>query len=256
MEDLWRCEPADDAEYAVRRVTATVPLDPSAGLGCVLVELAPTGGDGAAAIVVVGDVLAGSAAAYLASVCSQAPRRSRACALLGDAIVAVDGVRVEGLGYDACVAAIANARERRPEAITLELARLVRRGRATVEATRPGGAVDSFVLFEGENLRAAFLRRGLERPNDMTVARYDNKPKGSGDCGGNGLCSTCVVSVLRGAEHLSKPGAQETQLLRKGARWRQSCRATLQLSDDWDEQTELDLKLNLCPRGDAALGTN
>jgi ferredoxin len=78
----------------------------------------------------------------------------------------------------------------------------------------------------------------------MSAQRYDNKAKGSGTCGGNGLCATCVISVLAGAENLSEKRAGERQLLRNVARWRQSCRTRIKL-DDGEEAT---LTIALSPR--------
>ena len=49
--------------------------------------------------------------------------------------------------------------------------------------------------------------------NDQTAPRYDNKPAGTGDCGGNGLCATCVLGVLQGGENLTPRGASERSLL-------------------------------------------
>lgn len=136
------------------------------------------------------------------------------------------------------------------ETLTLALKRLVKRGKARVIATLPSGAEASFDAWGGENLRMGLIRNslatGLETvPNDQTAERYDNKPKGTGDCGGNGLCCTCVVSVMQGANNLSPPRPQEKQLLRSVARWRQSCRAQLTLEDE----EEVEVRISLNPRG-------
>ena len=113
-------------------------------------------------------------------------------------------------------------------------------------AVRPGGDEFDFLAFEGENLRMGLIRNlGKDAINDQTAERYDNKPRGSGDCGGNGLCCTCVVSVLQGATHLSPRRTAEEQLLRRVARWRQSCRASLRVSDG--EQAAV--RIALSPRG-------
>ena len=64
-----------------------------------------------------------------------------------------------------------------------------RRGRATVTSVDAAtGEEEQFTCYEGENLRLGLLRRGL-KVNDLGAQRYDNKPKGSGDCGGNGYCN-------------------------------------------------------------------
>jgi ferredoxin len=90
------------------------------------------------------------------------------------------------------------------------------------------------------------LRRGL-RLNDANAPRYDNKPKGSGDCGGNGLCATCVVSVLQGKEFLTPRGLSEKNLLARSARWRQSCRSYIVCPEG---ETEVELRIATNPRSE------
>ncbi|KOO24143.1 hypothetical protein Ctob_005117, partial [Chrysochromulina tobinii] len=145
---------------------------------------------------------------------------------IGDTIVGVGGeedlsngcIVTEGASYEALIEVLGNAVAKangRP--LTLLLKRMVPLGRALVTARKPDGTEAQFVAYNGENLRMRLIREGLA-PNDMRAQRYDNKAPGSGTCGGNGLCATCVISVLAGAENLSEKRAGERQLLRNVAR--------------------------------------
>ena len=76
--------------------------------------------------------------------------------------------------------------------------RLRRKPKVTVKLQYPPsqGEPDKVLeLFSGEILRQAMLVRGV-RLNDPLAERFDDKL--SGNCGANGLCTTCAVSVLRG----------------------------------------------------------
>ena len=177
-----------------------------------------------------------------------------ACVVPGDTLIAVHcesaglSLSVEAASYDFTVDAITSYRNLGPgESLTLTLGRIVRRGRALVTVVRPDGEEERFVCYEGENLRMGLLRRGL-KTNDMETQRYDGKPKGSGDCGGNGLCATCVVSVLQGMSNLTPLGPSEKNLLARRFRWRQSCKAYVQCPEG---QTDVELKIALSPRREA-----
>ncbi len=229
-------------KYVVR--TVEVVVTPSPGLGIELTELAgegetDSGDERSGSLVVVTRVVEGGAVA-----------EQQVDVRVGDTIVgvcgSVDGAvpdECEAMDYDGVLSAlVANSSPGQP--MVLVLKRMVRRGRALVTAVGEGGDERTFEAYEGENLRMGLIRQGLA-PNDMTANRYDNKPRGSGDCGGNGLCCTCVVSVLQGKEHLSSPRPAEKTLLRRVARWRQSCRARVQVADE--EVAEL--RIALRPRG-------
>ena len=175
--------------------------------------------------------------------------------MVGDTIVGVhvaDGTvaSTEAQDYDAVVGALVDALAADAGQITLSLKRILPRGYAVVTAVQTDGEEFDFLAFEGENLRMGLIRNlGKEYINDQSASRYDNKPVGTGDCGGNGLCCTCVVSVLGGQQHLSERRASEKQLLRNRARWRQSCRAYLRL----DDGVEANVRIQLSPRGQADL---
>ncbi|KAJ1637706.1 hypothetical protein T492DRAFT_286384 [Pavlovales sp. CCMP2436] len=129
--------------------------------------------------------------------------------------------------------------------ITLVVKRLVLRKVAYITAVLPSGE-ERVIAYDGENLRMALIRQGVVAINDETAPRYDTK--GSGNCGGNGLCCTCVVSVLSGAEHLNERTKSEKQLLRKVTRWRQSCRARILIGGAGAPVDEIKLRVQLAPR--------
>jgi Na+-transporting NADH:ubiquinone oxidoreductase subunit NqrF len=77
-------------------------------------------------------------------------------------------------------------------------------------------------LFAGENLRLGMLVRGVKL-NDPLARRFDTKSEGN--CGAGGLCRTCSVSVLRGADLLNPQKPAEKQMLQDNPRWRLGCKA-------------------------------
>jgi ferredoxin len=256
VEQQTLLEPSDPT-YVVRTIEVTLPIV-GGSLGIELTELGGAGysndgSEASAALVVVTGLVEGRSAELHrgtaddagSSVLSQVVK-------IGDTIVGVGGeedlsdgcIVTEGASYEALIEVLGNAVAKangRP--LTLLLKRMVPLGRALVTARKPDGTEAQFVAYNGENLRMRLIREGLA-PNDMSAQRYDNKAPGSGTCGGNGLCATCVISVLAGAENLSEKRAGERQLLRNVARWRQSCRTRIKL-DDGEEAT---LTIALSPR--------
>jgi len=204
-------------------------------------------GDELPLVVVEGLVEGGAAAEHAAETEANG---GGASVIAGDTIIAVYGstgsFNVEATSYESTIGAI-GALAQAGAPLTLTLGRIVRRGRAAVTTVDRDGSESQFVCYEGENLRMGLLRRGL-RLNDQTARRYDNKPKGTGDCGGNGLCATCVVSILDGKENLTPAGASEKNLLARVARWRQSCRAYVQCPEG---ETDVRVKIALSPRSES-----
>ena len=234
----------------VRSINVTIPF--ADGLGLELTEMSGEGfADGGLArigalVVVTGIVEGGGASA------------SEADVTIGDTIVGVEAAgfsyrSVEAVGYDELVGVLRGAMDKARQvdgaaSLDLTLKRLRPRGKARVTAIKTNGEELSYTAYEGENLRMGLIRNGGGREivNDLTARRYDNKPRGTGDCGGNGLCATCVVSVLNGKEYLSPMRTGEKQLLRNVARWRQSCKASLKLADG----EEAEIKIQLSPRSE------
>lgn len=205
----------------------------SGGLGLELLEIAGGREDGLGIVVVSGIVEGGSA--------------DNSGVQLGDSIAQVavqtvvqnndmEGltefqqescVETECLGYDATVDAISSlpAAMEDNEVIVLTLKRLRRKPKVTVKLQYPPSQEESdttIELFSGENLRRAMLTRGVKL-NDALSRRFDSG--GTGDCGGEATCSTCVVNVVQGGELLNPQAIQEEQMLKKNPKWRLGCKA-------------------------------
>jgi ferredoxin len=158
--------------------------------------------------------------------------------LLGDSIVKIAvhktgqpdeiaSIATECLGWDATVEAIGSlpAVETSNEYLIVTVKRLRRKPKVTVNFQYPPdqGEEDTTIeLFSGENLRRAMLVRGIKL-NDPLARRFDSG--GSGDCGAEGTCATCSVSVMSGMDLLNEPGLTEQQMLQNKPRWRMACRA-------------------------------
>lgn len=75
------------------------------------------------------------------------------------------------------------------------------------------------------NLRTVLVNNNL-RVYDARTSRFDS-PYQTGDCGGEGTCGTCMVSVLAGKELLNERVRVEDKALRKQLappNYRWSCR--------------------------------
>jgi ferredoxin len=204
-------------------VKISFPRRLDAGLGIELLEIAGGRDDGLGITVVQGLVEGGSA--------------EGSGIMKGDSIVAVEvqnrnsdsngvSVATECLGYDATVDAILSLPPASADEIFhLTVKRLRRKPKITLNLQFPpstGEPNQTLELFSGENLRRAMLTRGVKL-NDKFSKRFDSG--GAGDCGAEGTCATCVVSVTDGFDLLNKAGIQEQQILVKNPRWRLACKA-------------------------------
>ncbi len=136
-------------------------------------------------------------------------------------------VETECFGYDKLVAAIVALPppESENEFIMLTLKRLRRKPKVSITLQYPPAQNEpdtTIELFAGENLRRAMLTRGIKL-NDKLSLRFDSG--GTGDCGSDGTCATCVVGIVKGDELVSPQGIQEKQILKKNPRWRLACKA-------------------------------
>lgn len=155
----------------------------------------------------------------------------------------VDSVEVECFGYDKTVEAFGSLppAESSDEVIVLTLKRLRRKPKVVVTLKYPPyeDVPDTIIeLFAGENLRRAMLTRGVPL-NDVLSKRFDNG--GTGNCGAEGTCGTCVVSVVKGNELLNSIGQQEAQILTKNPRWRFACKAIV---GDGYQEGEMTIHVN------------
>lgn len=154
-------------------------------------------------------------------------------------------ISTECLSYDATIDAILSLpppEESSDETVRITVKRLRRQPKVTVnlqyppEQNEPDGVIE---LFAGENLRRAMLSRGVKL-NDKLSERFDSG--GKGDCGAEGTCATCVVSISKGLELLSPPKTQEQQMIiSRKPRWRMACKAVV----GWGMQEgEMTVKVN------------
>jgi ferredoxin len=229
-------QPRQKDRHMADTVKAVFPRITGMGLGLELLELAG-GRDDGVGITIVSGIVAGGAA-------------HRSGLLPGDSITqielrrtsqpssnpsegvqekeAVFSVPTECLNYDNTVKAILSlppAEDSVTDLLVVTVKRLRRRPKVRLNLQYPpemGEENVSLELFAGENLRRAMLVRGVKL-NDALVARFDSG--GSGDCGAEGTCATCAVSVVEGASLLSPVGQQEGQIFAKQPRWRMACRA-------------------------------
>lgn len=245
-----------DVGYYVKE--ATVVLDANASLGLNIVEM-----DGKRTVDGYESPQLGKALCMVESLVEGGVAWKRAgdmklveelgCVQPGDVIVAVsDGegmvISTEGRGFSFLLEAIAEVTQGTDQ-IVLVVKRLVRRRRALVIVESPTGEEERRVpVYDGDNLRTSLLRAGVADVNDPDVERYDFKGKG-GSCNGQGICATCTLLVMRGAEHLNEKTPSERQLLRKVVRWRQSCRAYVTLGDDVPRNAQdPEIRVKLRPR--------
>ncbi|KAL7560759.1 hypothetical protein ACA910_005330 [Epithemia clementina (nom. ined.)] len=149
----------------------------------------------------------------------------------------IKSVSTECLAYDGTIDAIvsllqdegaANASDADDEEIALvfTVKRLRRKPKVKVLLQYPPSQNEpdlALELFSGENLRRALLVRGVKL-NDPLARRFDNG--GTGDCGAEGTCATCVVNVVKGGELLNRPKESESQIVtNRNPRWRMACKA-------------------------------
>ena len=212
----------DTVQIRFRRV-------PNSGMGILLQEIAGGREDGLGITIVSGLVEGGAADGCEILVGDSISKISVETASNKDEgdRQEIGAVATECLGYDATVEAIQGlpSVSTKDQIYCLTLKRLRRRPRVQLTIQYPpsqGEPEQTLQLFAGENLRRAMLSRGVKL-NDPLARRFDNG--GSGDCGAEGTCATCVVSVLKGGELLNAQGIQEQQMLKDNPRWRLGCRA-------------------------------
>ena len=223
-----------DREIFVDTVKVEFQRRPNAGLGIELLEIAGGREDGLGITVVSGLVEGGSAdgsGVQLGdSITKLSVRRKKRVEDSDNVLTELEelsSVGTECLGYDATVEAIGSLppAESDDEVMVLTVKRLRRKPKVTLKLQYPPsqGEPDTTIeLFSGELLRRAMLTRGVKL-NDALSRRFDSG--GTGDCGGEATCTTCVVSVLKGEELLNPIGVQEKQMLIKNPRWRLACKA-------------------------------
>lgn len=230
----------DTLQYTIKR---------SGGLGLVLSEIAG-GRDDGVGITIIEEVLDGGNAAGSGlqpgdSIVSLTVKKS----VNNGGGMNVEEKRVdvstECLAYDATIEALMSLPEvvSDDDVVCLTVKRLRRQPKISVKLQYPPSdnlPDDQIELFAGENLRRALLTRGIKL-NDKLAVRFDSG--GTGDCGADGTCATCVVSVSKGMDLLSPMKDQEGQILKKKPRWRMACKTVVGYG-----MTEGDLTIQVNPR--------
>lgn len=235
----------DSLQYKVKR---------EGGLGLILTEIAGGREDGIG-ITIVEDIIANSNA-------------ENSGILPGDSIVAVTLVKTkvvgsnrngmtmeeeqerldvstECLSFDSTVEALSSLPppESPEECLIVTVKRIRRQPVVNVKLQYPPETKEPdavLELFAGENLRRAMLTRGVKL-NDALARRFDSG--GTGDCGAEGTCATCVVKVTRGMELLSPAKQQESQILSQKPKWRLACKTVVGYG-----MTQGDLTIQVNPR--------
>jgi 2Fe-2S iron-sulfur cluster binding domain len=224
-----------DKDYYVDTVKTSFQRHPGSGLGIVLLELQSRDADGVG-IVVVEELVEGGSAASSSELIPgdsivQIDVSNDNNSYSGDSKAATARVQTECLNYDRTIDAItslppgSDAAEVQTVVVTAK--RIRRRPKVRVTFQYPPSQKESDLtleLFAGENLRRSMLVRGIKL-NDPLARRFDSG--GTGDCGAEGTCATCSVSVTRGVELLNPMGMTESQILAKNPRWRMACRTVV-----------------------------
>lgn len=237
-------------EFFADTVKLEIPRVPGQGLGMELLELAGGRGDGVG-ITVISGLLEGGCAENSGvmvgdSIVKVAVRKqSRISEDSLEEFEEIISVSTECMDYDNTVAAIGSLPpcESNDEMFILTVKRLRRKPKVKLLLQYPpeqGEENITLELFSGENLRRAMLVRGVKL-NDPLSRRFDNG--GSGDCGAEGTCATCAVSVIDGLDLLSPAGVSESQILKKNPRWRLACKAIVGYG-----MKEGELKVRVNPR--------
>jgi ferredoxin len=129
--------------------------------------------------------------------------------------------------------------------ISLELNRLVKR--ATVQVLvedETGRDPVEFDAKAGDNLRLLLMHHheSLYGKGKSALHRLD-QPSLTNDCGGEGICGTCLVKVNQGMSHLNSIGPQEFSILKgRPESWRASCKTII--GADNEEGSTLRIRLH------------
>lgn len=134
------------------------------------------------------------------------------------------------LDYDETVDVLRRAKEHAlsqgRDSVELELNRVVQRHHVTVEVEDDGKVTTLESALAGDNLRLLLLHNNAQL-YDGKVHRLD-QPSLTTDCGGEGICGTCLVQVLHGMDHLNSIGPQEQSLLHdRPSSLRAACRTVI-----------------------------
>ena len=152
---------------------------------------------------------------------------------VGDTICAVgiekNMVRTEGLGLEETIDIINTFLQQESPIsnyIILSIKRLVKRVPMTVTFINKNNDEATYEILAGSNLRNEMMKVNIA-VYDTKTKRFD-QPYITGDCGGEGLCGTCLVDCLGGSQYLNPKDSIEKLVTRgRPASWRLSCRTVI-----------------------------
>ena len=128
--------------------------------------------------------------------------------------------------------------------ISVELNRLVKRAKVQVQVEDESGKVVEMEAKAGDNLRSLLLHHHAALYGNKKALHRLDQPDLTTDCGGEGICGTCLVKINQGMDHLNKIGPQESSILQERPEsWRAACK-TVVGADNQDDTT---LRIRLHP---------
>jgi len=149
-----------------------------------------------------------------------------------------------GLDYDDTVDVITRAKESALDhhnMITLELNRVVKKASVKVVVENEDSTETELDALAGDNLRLLLMHKHIDL-YDPKTHRID-QPTVCGNCGGEGICGTCLVSIQEGMDHLNKVGPQESSILtNRPSNWRAACKTVV--GADNEEGSTLRIRLH------------
>lgn len=220
-----------DPKYGIENIRVTIPIEPSLGLELTEVAHSTSGhkeGD-ARGLVLVSKVSGNAASANNIQI--------------GDAIVGVfceDAdfkETVTGFDYEDTMEVLSRAKTHAHmmadtesgdgASISLELNRLVPRAKVSVIVE---GATDKPQLIEGlagDNLRLLLMHHDINIYGNR-LHRLDMPSVTDSNCGGEGICGTCMVEILEGNAALNNMGPKEQEVTTgRPTSWRAACQTVI-----------------------------
>lgn len=157
-----------------------------------------------------------------------------------------------GLDYDATVDVLQRAKQYARSVsgstLSLEFNRLVKRVPVTIfvqHGKDPSDGVTELNAKAGDNLRLVLMHHHLTKQLYQADVHRLDQPRLTGNCGGEGVCGTCLVKVLQGMEHLNPIGPQESSILQgRPDSWRAACKTVVGA----DNQADTTLRIQLHPQ--------
>ena len=225
-----------DSHYGIEALRVKLPFEPSLGLD--LTEVAHGDLDNRGLVLVSG--LSGEA--------------TKSSIEIGDTIIGVFAGEdfkesTTALNFEETMNTIVNAKLHASAAgddtIEIELNRLVAKAKIKLVVDDGSGKDQVIDALAGDNLRLVLMHHHLNL-YDSKTHRLD-QPRVTGDCGGEGICGTCLVEVEEGMDALNNQGPQEKEIMTgRPEAWRAACKTILGANNQ-----EAEIKVRLHPQSKA-----